>query len=318
MRISIDLHDDQMQRTLFHERLIDTLRRNPRFIPDPRQADVLFPAEDISVEQHWPRYGDQRSAYVRGGFFEQSRYESYLSRIAQSPGTWCLVSMHPMFRLPQCFKDRNNIIIADANLSAWERALNPRTISMPALPITRGPGRNVPRTILASFRGVISHPVRQSLAALHDGSRIICEAVESSNHIGRIDALAGATDARYVELLERSIFALAPRGDALYSYRFTEALSFGCIPVVLSDGWVLPFDHTIAWTDAAVIVPESCAGHTPALLATFPPGRIAGMMSCAGSEYSRRLSSLDAIVETLLGEVEVVLAHEGISARVGG
>ena len=257
MRVGLALHDGNMQRTLFHQRLVEALRRNNRFVEDEAAADVLFAAEDVAVEQHWPRYGDQAGAYIRGGF-DQARYEAYVQRIAADPRRFCVMCMHPQFRLCQCLKQCAKTFVADANLSTWERSLNPRTISMPALPLTVGCGRERRRDVLASFRGVLSHPVRHALIKLHDPANgIVCEAVEAANHVGRIDALARAVDARYVELMERSVFALVPRGDALYSYRLTEALSFGCIPVVLSDGLVLPFDRTIDWSKVAV-TPRTC------------------------------------------------------------
>ena len=41
-----------------------------------------------------------------------------------------------------------------------------------------------------------------------------------------------------------------------FFYRFLEALQAGCIPVLLSNGWVLPFDSKIDWNLAAVWADE--------------------------------------------------------------
>ncbi|GFH47727.1 hypothetical protein CTEN210_04202 [Chaetoceros tenuissimus] len=66
----------------------------------------------------------------------------------------------------------------------------------------------------------------------------------------------------FVQVLKRSKIALAPRGDNKFSYRFTEVLSAGAIPVYHGDNYVLPFrPELIDWSKCAIIFPEKDSGN---------------------------------------------------------
>ena len=185
--------------------------------------------------------------------------------------------------------------------------MNPRTISMPSLPMTTPAGATQDKTIFASFRGVLSHPCRAALQRLHDGNKYICELVSADNHSGKVDATSGDGDRSFADLMARSLFAFVPRGDALFSYRLLEALAFGCIPVVLSDGWVLPFDRTISWSDAAVSFPEAAIPEIPHFLGQIKPHRIAELQHNARAIYTAHFATMDAIVTTLIAELDAIL-----------
>ncbi len=303
IKISLTTPEPALPRTVYYNRLLDALRKNARFTENPAEADLLFPAEDTAFETNWPNYGKQASAFVRGTF-DLSGHEGYLNRLAGLNARLCVVNMNPGLRLPQAFKGCMNVVVADISMSQWERSLNPRTIAMPAMPIVT-PNSAVPeKTVTACFRGVLTHACRAEIVKLHDGTRFICEPVASVNPAVESKVTVPRDQEAYADVMARSVFAFVPRGDALFSYRLLEAMAFGCIPVVISDSWVLPFDRAVQWSNAAVCVPESLVQFLPEILSGFDARRIEQMRSHGAAEYAMRFKDFDAVVETLLLEVE--------------
>jgi hypothetical protein len=305
LKVAFSLVDDAMPRTVYWQQFREAVERNPRYTPNEAEADLFIPAEDTALETNWPRYGKPESAYVRGRLHEPTIL-NYLNRIATARGPFCVVSMYPSMRLAWAFSQTQHVLVADVSMQGWERSLNPRTISMPALPITapgeiEGPHK---RDILASFRGAPSHPCRKQLAALHNGREFVVELLPVEHHAGKIDAMTRTHDTGYVELMRRSVFAFVPRGDCHFSYRLIETLAYGCIPIVLSDGWVLPFDRLVNWASASLHVQELLIPAMGDLLGKFTPQRVAEMQAEGAKLFQTHLASMDRVVDTLLLEIE--------------
>jgi hypothetical protein len=305
LRFSFDFSDADMPRTIYYQRLVEAMCRLPGYTDDRHVADVLFPAEDAAVETNWPRFARAETAYIRGGL-DPDRHNRYLDGLALTVRPLCIVNMHPFSRVPLRMMAKTNVVVADVNLRVWERALNPRTISMPALPVTVGGYRSDHKHILAGFRGAASHPCRHALAGLHNGTSIVAELVGRENHAGRIDAENGITDPDYVELMAASIFAFVPRGEAEFSYRLLEAMSFGCIPIVISDGLVLPFDRSVRWPEFSLHLPENRISEIPDFLRQISPDRVTAMQNGVVAVYRQFFGDLHQIAGSLLSELDMI------------
>lgn len=79
---------------------------------------------------------------------------------------------------------------------------------------------NVPRELFSSYVGSNTHELRRYI---------------KPTTTKRLDIK------EYCELHARSVFSLCPRGYGINSFRITEALQYGAVPVYISDKFVEPF-----------------------------------------------------------------------------
>lgn len=108
----------------------------------------------------------------------------------------------------------------------------------------------------------------------------------------------------YQSLMANSTFCLVPRGRRLGSFRFLEALSLGCIPVVLSNSWVLPFSEVIDWSSAVIMADERLLLQIPEQIRSISKQKLISLRSKCLSLYENYFSSVERIVKTTLTIIE--------------
>jgi hypothetical protein len=114
------------------------------------------------------------------------------------------------------------------------------------------------RDFLFSFMGMRNHPSRRRLAQLHSASTPII--LRSQWQLRK--AQHAATWREYSSMLSRTTFSLCPRGTGPGTLRVSESLLAGAIPVILSDGYLLPR----GWSNACVQIPEDAVVELPTQL----------------------------------------------------
>ena len=126
------------------------------------------------------------------------------------------------------------------------------------------------RTILASFKGICQpKSMRPELSRMHDGKSLImlCTEKTQSKHWD------------YKTLMLSSVFAVAPAGNGLHSFRLVEAIFFGAIPVIVDDEVILPFCSVLDWRRFSVRIRQSQIRQLPEILRRIPRERIAEMQA---------------------------------------
>ena len=126
----------------------------------------------------------------------------------------------------------------------------------------------------------------------------------------RVNRLAGGdpeSTHRYEDVMRNSIFAGAPRGDCLFSYRFAEIMSAGAIPVVYANDWLPPFsssadpDRVINWTKCALFIREGKFAETTVdVLRAIPDDVRCEMQKCSLAFLEEFASSREGWLRGLL------------------
>ncbi|XP_063616652.1 exostosin-1 isoform X1 [Cydia splendana] len=169
-----------------------------------------------------------------------------------------------------------------------------------------------PRRHLLAFKGKryvhgIGSETRNSLWHLHDGNNMVlvttCRHGKSWKHLRdeRCDEDNREYDKfDYEQLLANSTFCLVARGRRLGSYRFLESLAAGCVPVLLSNGWRLPFDERIDWRRAVIWADERLLLQVPELVRSVSPERILAMRQQTQLLWEQYFSSIEKIAFTTI------------------
>ena len=158
------------------------------------------------------------------------------------------------------------------------------------------------RTYFLTFKGnfATSRPfgdVRtRAAAALHDPLRGVV-VVDSAGDAGK------AFD--YEQLMFDTVFALILRGDQPYSYRYTEAVCSGAVPVmVLSGGWVPPFSSLAPFSSYGVEVAEDDLPGLVARLRSMTDVQVEALRGAAHDFCMRYLVTVhhqtDALIQAAL------------------
>lgn len=76
-------------------------------------------------------------------------------------------------------------------------------------------------------------------------------------------------------LYAKSTFCIIPAGDTPSSKRLYDGMSYDCIPIILSDNIVFPYDGTLMnWNEFSIKVPEANYNDIPRMLKKLPKERI--------------------------------------------
>ncbi|XP_017911697.1 PREDICTED: exostosin-like 1 isoform X1 [Capra hircus] len=116
---------------------------------------------------------------------------------------------------------------------------------------------------------------------------------------GRCEQDHGPKQTHPQATLPNATFCLIP-GRSPDALHFLQALQAGCIPVLLSPRWELPFSEVIDWTKAAVVADERLPLQVLAALQEMPLTRVLALRQQAQFLWDAYFSSIEKVIHTTL------------------
>jgi hypothetical protein len=277
--------------TVYADLVYKVLEEHPQRVDTVDEAAVLVFPPYLAWETNWPVYKGENNMLREGGECAYLAYETAHALIGvvnalnsthrhHYPRKLLMLDSYPYYsHLPDEAHTNSDFIWAKLNmLESYARrqdismppplppssspdlllAMVPKEHREPIAGIKKGASsknqqaqkgrrrRNYFLTFLGNFH---SHPVRPRFGQmLHDPSEGVIVVDSHSTEAVLYD---------FTDLLVNTSFTLVLRGDKEFSYRFTEAVCSGSVPVLVSDGWIVPFSqHLVPFQDYGVQVSE--------------------------------------------------------------
>jgi len=289
------------------------------------KTTYVFLDIETCFESNWPFYGGERGYFHNGGglnvdivgnrnktFQPFGNCCEFQKRVLNQP-----ISQSPNVRLVLfdcsgrgmsycCLQKRNKEKTTVVSISAISSLTTDHDLGLPPpagkqITLTKQQVKDIEncneesRPLLYTFAGSFRRGnVRKELLQFHNGNDVL---VVNDTRV---------VNMTFEDFLTKAKFAGTPKGDNLFSYRFTEAMSAGAIPVVHADDWVLPFSSKlINWNKCAVLIPEAQVRQTISILSSIPESIRCEMRKCVLEAYQQYMSSPGRTIQGIIKSLEL-------------
>jgi len=175
------------------------------------------------------------------------------------------------------------------------------------------------RTVFASFKGVIPPTQHWSYS---NGIRQHLFATRYSTNFSVYGAWGGLGDDdprnwSYGDYMVNSVFCLCPPGLVAWTPRVVNAVVSGCIPVIVSDAYYLPFRNLLDYSQFSIHVAEKDVGTIKERLDAIPLKKVREMQSELKNVYKNliyerdgngTIAILDMVEQELLARSTLLLS----------
>ncbi|KAH1028394.1 exostosin-2 isoform X1 [Dendroctonus ponderosae] len=145
----------------------------------------------------------------------------------------------------------------------------------------------------------------------HHGEILIMDHCKVRSYTSRCQVVS-MTKFEYPKVLKNSTFCLVFRGQKMGQFVLLEAMAASCIPVIIMDGYVMPFHDVIDWNRIAIFIMESHMSTLIDVIDELSNKKIMEMQKSVMFVYEKYFSSMEKIALTTLDIVQDrVYRHKG-------
>ena len=284
--------EEAPSKTFFFEKMVDAVEEYSKYSP------VLW---DMDCWPHYPTYGGSETNFISGTRatcrkINEKKFCSYLDTLDDEK-TYVWINQHSNSdrkTLPWDKCRRTNVFYTYISFGDT-RPPNDIPIPTHTTPNEKYPASELENTkrcedasLHVSFVGQMKTPVRQKISNQF-----------SSYPLAKIESNPkGWKNSRMFDLLYTSKFGLVPRGDAMFSYRLMETMAMGVVPIIISDGWQLPFEDMLDWSEFSIRVREDDISTLPSVIEAYRD-KACEMSAKVYDVYHKYMATPKAIVEAI-------------------
>jgi len=286
------------------------LRTYPQRTADSEEADVFVVSSTLQCLSFFKQHNWIVRRYLRQLPYRHLSKPHIIFDFTDHPT--------PLIETLPILRKVDNIIVCKSALhqTTYRPDIHVPIPQFPRYRFDRLPPKISERPVLASFKGNLrsNHTkIRKKLLELNKNGRIVISpgaVTESSISIGNdgeMHEVQQESPDSYTSLLYRSRFAILPRGHGYaLSYRMIESMNAGCIPVIISDGYILPFQNVIDYSKCSIRVSESEIDSLPHILQSREYDA-QSMQRNVLHYYGRYFSTTEQIIHTALDQCAELL-----------
>lgn len=220
--------------------------------------DFVIMNFDTSKERNWPRYGQLDKCFISDNTYlptDQDILDEIKKVKIMFPDKKIIIfnmsiSRQQFFNnIPQVYTiglfDKTNFDISK-NISFPPPSFLTYTAAERRTPFSK-------RKYRVTFKGRESCEYRKKLTVLNNEPGFLIQLENPTSLHVVANKIDNTYVANYRQLQLDSQFGLVVKGDMFFAYRLLEVIGAGCIPIILSDSWELPFSHIIDWSPYIVL-----------------------------------------------------------------